>query len=78
MGRKRLTVQNLQIVKIDPQEHLLAIFGAVPGNDGGLVVIRKAKKQHTVKPITRVIRFSVSKGEASKGAAKAKKAEKKS
>lgn len=77
MGGRRLTVQNLQVVKINPQEHLLAIFGAVPGNDGGLVVIRKAKKRHMIAPITRIIRFSVPKGDASKGAAKAKKAEKK-
>ncbi len=77
MGGKQLTVQNLQVVKLDPEQHLLAIFGAVPGNDGGLVVIRPAKKQTQTKSITRIIRISVPKGDASKGAAKAKKAEKK-
>ena len=74
MGGDRLTVQNLQVVKMDPQQHLLAVFGAVPGNDGGLVVIRHAKKQTKTKPITRVIQISVPKADASKGAAKAKKA----
>ena len=78
MGNEQKTVQNLQIVQVDPEAHLLAVKGAVPGHEGGVVVIRHAKKLSTTKPITRIIRFSVPKGEATKGAAKAKKAEKKS
>jgi large subunit ribosomal protein L3 len=41
MGDERVTVQNLQIVRIDPERNLVAVRGAVPGPRGGLVVIRK-------------------------------------
>jgi large subunit ribosomal protein L3 len=41
MGDERVTVQNLQIVRVDPERNLVAVRGAVPGPRGGLVVIRK-------------------------------------
>ncbi|MFQ5816866.1 MAG: 50S ribosomal protein L3 [Terriglobia bacterium] len=44
MGNQRVTVRNLPIVKIDPEEHLLLVGGAVPGANGGYVVIRKTNK----------------------------------
>ncbi len=39
MGVQRVTVKNLEIVKIDPQKHELYIKGAVPGAKGGLLMI---------------------------------------
>lgn len=44
MGNERLTAQNLEVVKIDADRHLIAIKGAVPGAKGGLVIIRDAAK----------------------------------
>lgn len=44
MGNERLTAQNLEVVRIDPERHLIAIKGAVPGAKGGLVIIRDAAK----------------------------------
>ena len=44
MGNKRLTAQNLQVVRIDSDKNILAIKGSVPGAKGGLVVIREASK----------------------------------
>lgn len=44
MGNERLTAQNLEVVRIDPERHLIAIKGAVPGAKGGLVIIRDAVK----------------------------------
>lgn len=44
MGNERVTARNLAVVKIDPEEHLLLVRGAVPGANGGYVVIRKTKK----------------------------------
>lgn len=44
MGNVRLTSQNLEVVKIDPERNLIAIKGAVPGAKGGLVIIRDAAK----------------------------------
>jgi len=40
MGAERITVGNLKIVKIDPENNLLALRGAVPGNKGTLLEIR--------------------------------------
>ncbi len=44
MGDERLTAQNLEVVRVDPERNLLAVRGAVPGTKGGLVVIRDAAK----------------------------------
>ena len=39
MGAEQVTVQNLEIVKIDAQNNLIAIKGAIPGPKGGIVCI---------------------------------------
>ena len=44
MGAEQVTVQNLEIVKIDAENNLIAIKGAVPGPKGGIVVIADAVK----------------------------------
>jgi large subunit ribosomal protein L3 len=44
MGNDRVTSQNLEVVRIDPERNLLAVKGSVPGAKGGLVVIRDAAK----------------------------------
>lgn len=44
MGNVKVTVQNLEIVKVDAEKNLLLIKGAVPGNKGGLVVIKNSVK----------------------------------
>lgn len=44
MGAERSTIQNLQIVKIDTENNLLLIRGAVPGATGGDVIISPATK----------------------------------
>lgn len=43
-GAERVTVQNLEVVRVDPDRNLLAIKGAVPGPRGGLVIIRDSVK----------------------------------
>jgi large subunit ribosomal protein L3 len=42
MGGKRTTTLNLRVEKVDGENHLLLVRGAVPGADGGYVLIRKA------------------------------------
>lgn len=42
MGSERVVVQNVKVVRIQEQENLLLIKGAVPGRNGGYVVIKKA------------------------------------
>ena len=42
MGAERVTVQNLKIAKVDAEENLIMVKGAVPGPNGGLLVVKKA------------------------------------
>lgn len=42
MGLDRVTVRNLQVVKVDPDQHLLLVKGSIPGANGGYVIVRKA------------------------------------
>ena len=42
MGAERVTVRNLQVVKVEPEQNLLFVRGSVPGHRDGLVAIRKA------------------------------------
>jgi large subunit ribosomal protein L3 len=42
MGDDRVTERNLKVVRVDAENHLLLLRGAVPGAPGGYVVIRKA------------------------------------
>ncbi len=44
MGNARVTVRNLRILGVDKDDNLLVVEGAVPGPNGGYVVISKAKK----------------------------------
>ncbi|MFH1213272.1 MAG: 50S ribosomal protein L3 [Candidatus Neomarinimicrobiota bacterium] len=44
LGGKRCTVNNLTIVKIDPENNLLYIKGAVPGSKNGVVTIRRQER----------------------------------
>ena len=41
MGNERVTVQNLQIVKVIPEHNLLLVKGSVPGSKGSIVIIEK-------------------------------------
>ena len=49
LGGKRTTVQNLEVVLVDPERNLIAVRGSVPGPNGGLVLIKIARKQKTDK-----------------------------
>lgn len=45
MGAARVTLQNLKVVKVDTQNNLLMVKGAVPGSKNSFLIIRKAKKK---------------------------------
>ena len=49
MGVDQVTVQNLRVVKVDPELNMLVVCGAVPGPKGGLVTIKSTVKVHKVK-----------------------------
>ena len=44
MGATRVTVQNLDIVKVDTENHLLVIKGAIPGPKGSVVTVKNTVK----------------------------------
>ncbi len=43
LGAEKVTVKNLTVVKVDAENNLIAIKGAIPGANGGYVVIRDIK-----------------------------------
>lgn len=44
MGNQRVTVQNLRVVRVDAENNLLFVCGAVPGPSGGYVVVEKSSR----------------------------------
>ena len=45
MGAERVTVQNLKVVGVRPDDNVLLVRGGIPGSKGSLVEIRKAVKK---------------------------------
>ncbi|MDE7190643.1 MAG: 50S ribosomal protein L3, partial [Muribaculaceae bacterium] len=41
MGNERVTVQNLQVIKVLPEHNLLVIKGSIPGSKGSIVLVEK-------------------------------------
>jgi large subunit ribosomal protein L3 len=44
MGVDRVTVRNLEVIDVDIEENVLVVKGAVPGPNGGYVLVRRAKR----------------------------------
>lgn len=44
LGAERVTIQNLDIVKVDAENNIIAVKGAIPGPKGGIVVIADSVK----------------------------------
>jgi large subunit ribosomal protein L3 len=44
MGNDRVTVQNLKVLRVDPERNLLLVQGSVPGANQGLVLVQRAVK----------------------------------
>lgn len=45
MGNDRVTMQNLEVVLVAPEDNLLAVRGSIPGAKNGLVMIKPARKR---------------------------------
>ena len=54
MGAARVTVKNLQIVRLDAENNLLVVRGAVPGADGGYLIIRRSPAPRKIKQARQV------------------------
>ena len=44
MGTQQVTVRNLEVIEVDAEDNVLVVKGAVPGPNGGYVVVRRAKR----------------------------------
>jgi large subunit ribosomal protein L3 len=44
MGHAQVTVRNLEVIDVDTEDNVLAVKGAVPGPNGGYVLVRRAKR----------------------------------
>ena len=49
MGVDQVTVENLDVVQVDPELNMLVIRGAIPGPKGGLVYVKSTAKISPVK-----------------------------
>lgn len=54
MGAATVTVQNLKVVKVDVENNLLLVKGAVPGYKNCYLVIRKTTKKHSTRAAPQV------------------------
>jgi large subunit ribosomal protein L3 len=44
MGAGQVTVRNLEVIDVDAEDNVLVVKGAVPGPNGGYVVVRRSKR----------------------------------
>jgi large subunit ribosomal protein L3 len=49
MGGGRVTIRNLKVVRVDPENHLLLVEGGIPGAPEGYVIVRKAVAAKRIK-----------------------------
>jgi large subunit ribosomal protein L3 len=49
MGGGRITIRNLKVLRVDPDNHLLIVEGGIPGAPSGYVVVRKAVAAKRIK-----------------------------
>ncbi|MDP2043905.1 MAG: 50S ribosomal protein L3 [Candidatus Omnitrophota bacterium] len=54
MGNEKVTVQNLKVIKVDLENNILLVEGAVPGHKNGYIVITKAKKKKAKKVAAKI------------------------
>lgn len=49
MGARRVTIQNLEVVKVDPERNLLLVKGSIPGRRGALLLVKESVKTSVKK-----------------------------
>ncbi len=48
LGAEQVTVQNLDVVKVDPELNMIAVRGAIPGPKGGIVILKDTVKKNPI------------------------------
>ena len=51
MGGETVTIQNLEVVKVDPELNMIVVRGAIPGPKGGIVYVKSTVKNNKVKNV---------------------------
>ena len=64
MGNEQITVQNLDVVSVDPEFNLIAVCGAVPGPKGGIVYLKSTTKTIREKKGETAVSFNPQKASA--------------
>ena len=64
MGDEQVTVQNLDIVKVDAELNMIAVRGAIPGPKGGIVYIKNTVKNNAVKQAATAVSLNPQKASA--------------
>ena len=49
MGVEQVTVQNLDVVKVDPELNMIVVRGAIPGPKGGIVYLKDVYKRQATR-----------------------------
>jgi large subunit ribosomal protein L3 len=49
MGGGRVTVHNLKVLRVDPENHLIVVEGGIPGAPSSYVIVRKAVTAKKIK-----------------------------
>jgi large subunit ribosomal protein L3 len=44
LGNAQITVRNLEVIEVDTEDNVLVVKGAVPGPNGGYVLVRRSKR----------------------------------
>lgn len=74
MGCDRVTIQNLEVMKVDKENNFIAVKGAIPGHKNSFVIIKEAKKRPKGFVKHKAVQATPKKGaKAPAGAAQAKK-----
>jgi large subunit ribosomal protein L3 len=50
LGNRLVTVKSLRVVRSDPDKGILIVRGAVPGNEGALVKVRRSPRGKALRP----------------------------
>ena len=51
MGHETVTIQNLEIIKVDVERKVLLVKGSVPGPKKGLVFVKRGVKAPAIEPL---------------------------
>jgi large subunit ribosomal protein L3 len=61
-GNERVTIRNLRLIRIDKENNALLVCGAIPGPNGGYVLVRKTNKKAAVNGVVREHKVAPKKG----------------